>query len=370
MPPADTTLSVEPLFSASDPVSEDLTRARQSSKQHRFAALVDRLRLLPALKSLHDRGRRSLVVLAYHRVVPQTYLASNPLDLDLISATSEAFEQQMAYLRRCMNPVSLARVCQFLRGETDLPERAVAVTFDDGYRDTFTCAFPSLQRHRIPATVFVTTGNVESGHPFWFQSAAQLMRYLPPGAIGLQETQQSFPAGDSVAARRTSLRELQELLKGLPDTRRTTLMGEWSMRFAQVLAAGGFELTMPLSWEEITTMAAGGIEFGSHTVTHPNLVHVHDEDLNWELTESKRMLENRLQRGVETVAYPIGTAAAYDERVIRAARDAGFRLGLCYRTGVNWTQQLDRFEIRRQSVGLHTTESYFKALTHLPGWIG
>lgn len=361
---------VDSTFRENWQLTEDLSQARGGSKQHLFATLADRCKLLPAFKALHDRGRRSLVVLAYHRVVPSDYLASNPLDLDLISATTSSFERQMQCLRETMHPVSLTRVCQFLRGESDLPEHAVAVTFDDGYRDTFACAFPILRRYNIPATIFVTTGNAESGHPFWFQTTALLMRHLPAGSISLAETDQTFPGGETIAARRESLHLLQTLLKQLPDLRRTTLIGEWSMRFAPVLAAGGGDLTLPLNWDEIRTMAGAGIEFGSHTVTHPNLLHVTDADLNWELSESKRVLEQQLQHTVESIAYPIGTESAYDARVMQAARATGFTLGVSYRAGGNWTRQLERFELRRQGVGLHTTVPYFRALTHLPNWIG
>lgn len=350
-------------------VSKDLPQTQPSSKKDRFTSVVDKLHLLSTLKTLHDRGRRSLVVLAYHRIVPGGYLASNPLDLDLISATAEGFEQQMRYLREQMNPVPLSRVCQFLRGETTLPERAVAVTFDDGYRDTFSYAFPILKRYQVPAMVFVTTGNIESGHPFWFQTAAQLMRHLPAGAITLPESSESFPAGESTKERRDSLRRLQELLKGLPDTRRTTLLGEWSMRFSDLLAAVGGELTRPLQWDEIRLMASQGVEFGSHTVTHPNLRHVSDPELDWELSESKRVLEAHLQQPIEAIAYPIGTPSAYDERVVHAAQSAGFKLGLSYRPGVNWVKRLASFELRRQSVGLHASLPYFRGLTQLPEWI-
>jgi peptidoglycan/xylan/chitin deacetylase (PgdA/CDA1 family) len=164
------------------------------------------------------------------------------------------------------------------------------------------------------------------------------------------------------------LRTLQAVLKQLPDLRRTTLIGEWSMRFAPVLASSG-DLALPLDWQQIRTMAEQGIEFGSHTVTHPNLLHVSDDDLQWELTQSKERLESELQKPIEAVAYPIGTTESYDARVVQAVHRAGFSLGVSYRTGANWSAQLDRFELRRQGVGLHVTQPYFHALTQLPDWV-
>jgi len=116
-------------------------------------------------------------------------------------------------------------------------------------------------------------------------------------------------------------------------------------------------------------MAAAGIAFGSHSVTHPNLTRLGDAELDWELTESKRTIEDQLQRDVHTLAYPIGNRAAFDARVIGAAQRAGFRLGVSYLPGANALANLDRFELHRHGIELGTSERYFRALTALSAWL-
>lgn len=342
------------------------TRKPRGRKQ-RLVELFDRLGLVRPLRVLHDRGQASLIVLAYHRIMPVGDVDSYPLDLELISATPAEFAWQMNDLRRHMNPVSLGRVMEHLDGKAALPPRAVAVTFDDGFNDTYRHAFPILRQHGIPATVFLTTGYIDSGEPFWFELAAYLMMRIEPGAIALEE--HAFPFGPSPAERRESLRRLHEILKALPNHRRTAFIHDWTDHFAGQIDGSAADLSRPISWAQVGEMAAAGVDFGSHTVTHPNLTQLSDKDLSWELAESKRILERHLGREAVMLAYPIGTRSAYDARVIQAAEREGFRLAVSYVPGVNWLAHLTRFELRRQGIGLSTSHAYFRALTALPAWI-
>jgi len=78
------------------------------------------------------------------------------------------FERQMRYLSKTYSPISLERVAQHVRDGTSLPPRAIAVTFDDGYRDNYENAYPVLREYSIPATVFLATGFIGTGEiPRW-----------------------------------------------------------------------------------------------------------------------------------------------------------------------------------------------------------
>ncbi len=121
-----------------------------------------------------------------------------------------------------------------------------------------------------------------------------------------------------------------------------------------------------MSWDHVREMSAAGIEFGSHTVTHPILSTVDDEALNRELVNSRQKLERELGKPVSILAYPIGEASAFNDKVIGAAQSAGYRIGVCYVEGVNRLDDLDRFRMRRQHVELHISRDYFLGLLSLP----
>ena len=75
----------------------------------------------------------------------------------------------MRHLQRRYRVVSLAGVLEAARRRTPLPARAVLVTFDDAYRDFLDAAWPILEKHRIPATMFVPTAYAaEPERSFWW----------------------------------------------------------------------------------------------------------------------------------------------------------------------------------------------------------
>ncbi len=90
-----------------------------------------------------------------------------------------------------------------------------------------------------------------------------------------------------------------------------------------------------LSWEEIREMAGGGIEFGSHTVTHPRLSALAPEACSSELVSSKRIIEERIGRPVRTLAYPFGGKLEFNESVEKAAREAGYECAFSLCRGSN-----------------------------------
>jgi len=92
-------------------------------------------------------------ILAYHRVHPDQAT-------DTPTVSPEAFEKQMAILAQRWRPIPLSAIIGSLDGGKPLPARAVAVTFDDGTEDNFIPACPILLRYRIPATIFLITGQI------------------------------------------------------------------------------------------------------------------------------------------------------------------------------------------------------------------
>jgi len=342
---------------------------RRKSKQQLLADAVIGSGVLPGLRALHDRGRTPALILAYHRIVsvdePQTY----PLDLGLISATRDEFDSQMRAVREFANPVSLDTIADAVTHRRTLPERAVAVTFDDGFCDTFEAAYPILKRHAVPATVFVSTNLIESNEPFWFEITAHLMLRVPPRAIVFDECPEGLPSADDEAARRESIGKLHRLLKTCANPRRRALVEEWRARFARLIDARADSLSRPIVKAQMLEMVRDGIDFGSHTVSHPNLVLESNDVIERELRDSKAWLERLLERPVRSLAYPFGTPDTYDARVMAAARACGYELAASFRQGVNWLDSPEPMELRRIGIGPGVTAAQFRVMLALPAWL-
>lgn len=300
--------------------------------------------------------------------MPTDSLECYPFDQELISATPAQFDSQMRYLREHLRPIGLKDVVAHIEQGKPLPANSVAVTFDDGFADTYRYAFPVLKRYQIPATIFVSTGYVDSGEPFWFELASYLVYRVPVQSLEIQNALR-LPTGDSWDARTASLRLLHSTLKDLPNTSRVSMLNSWAHRYASELKHGALEHSSPIAWPQIIEMAQSGIAFGSHTVSHPNLTRLNDEELDFELSESKRSLESRLQKTIDTIAYPIGTKSAFNDHVISAAKKHHFKLGLTYISGANSIPISHPLSLRRHGIGLGMTSAYFRALTRLPSWL-
>src|SRR5262249_22467148 len=107
------------------------------------------------------------VILRYHSIQPDVRRCLRTVGVGITHCLA-AFEAQMSYIKQRFTLFPLAVVYGALAGKSPLPNRAVAVTFDDGYRDNYTVAAPILDSYGIKAAFFVTVGSIESGRLPWF----------------------------------------------------------------------------------------------------------------------------------------------------------------------------------------------------------
>ena len=314
-------------------------------------------------RARQTRDRNRPIVLLYHRLGP---IAADP---QLLSVTAEHFEDHLRLIGEHYVPVRLGDlVAAAAQGRA--PARAVAITFDDGYADNLLAAKPLLERNGTPATVFVVSGYVRSGRPFWWDELERLL--LGPGRLPSvltlevgRETLVWELGEDAVytavrAADRTAWTVLDD---GDPGTRqriyrvlcaRVRALDEMERERAldslrAVVDPEGTETEMPrpLTSEEVARLADGDlIDVGAHTVTHPALSQLPAERQRVEIAGSKRQLEEILGRAVSSFAYPYGTAADFDETTVSLVRDAGFAQA-CSNVAGRVTQQTNPLRVPR-----------------------
>jgi peptidoglycan/xylan/chitin deacetylase (PgdA/CDA1 family) len=105
-----------------------------------------------------------------------------------------------------------------------------------------------------------------------------------------------------------------------------------------------------LSWEQVLEMTNAGVDFGSHTVTHPMLSTLDEEALRYEIVESKRVIEARTGRQCYAFAYPNGSRLDFGPRDQAALRSAGYSCALALCGGLNGLQA-DLFALERVNIG-------------------
>ena len=286
-------------------------------------------------------------------------------DPELVSASVAGFRRQLEYLRRDWTPIALSEAVTTLQQGAPLPPRAVAITFDDGHVDNYSNAFPLLREHGLSATIFLSTGYVGGQQAFWFDRIATLLHRAPAGEWRCGTLTEPLRLDDVASRRREKERLLCEL-KRVPDSRRLELIDELESLLG---AHAGPTNTVPsgvLDWAQVREMSAGGIEFGSHAVSHPVLSMQTDDAVRRELRDSRALIEQATGRAADILAYPVGKPYAFDTRVVRIAQECGYRAALAYIDGVNDRGTLDPFALRRISVERYYSHSLFIARLALP----
>jgi peptidoglycan/xylan/chitin deacetylase (PgdA/CDA1 family) len=291
-----------------------------------------------AFPFVNRRIRRNLQILTYHRV-------NDERDPFFPAMATKVFEGQMGYLSTACNVFALDRGVEMLKAGT-LPDNAVAVTFDDGYKDNFLNAYPILKHYDIPATIFLSTDSVNGGADLWHDRVFKAFRETQRTALVKFGKCAERLDLKSLAGKLDTMNEVLKFLRSLDVQSRW----QWVKRLCESLGVEDGETSKEtmLDWEEIRMMHANGIRLGSHTCSHAILSRLEPEELWKEVCFSKGAIENAVRCKVSMFAYPNGTQDDFDERTKRALRDAGYELAVSTIFGNNEVGQ-DVFELRRVS---------------------
>lgn len=270
------------------------------------------------------RRRGQLRILMYHRFAGAQAL--------------ERLELQCRHLAKHYDLVTFSEGARMLAGEIPLPPYPLAVTVDDGYAD-FAPAWPVFRSQGIRPMVYLTTGFIDRSCWLWvdvmedlFTRAGRVRAEVRPGVF-------VQTAG-----------ECKRLAKTLPDAERRALLDRLPHLLGVDPAAELSGSCHPLTWEQIRQLAAGGVEFGAHTLTHPILSQISDPALlASEIAGSGRRLAEMVQMPVRHFCYPNGTAADLSAAAEAAIRTAGFFTAVTTERGGNRPGD-NLFRLRRVGV--------------------
>jgi peptidoglycan/xylan/chitin deacetylase (PgdA/CDA1 family) len=255
------------------------------------------------------------LILGYHRI------AKVEKDSFYNCISPDHFSQQMEVLKNHANPMNMEDLVAYLMGG-DPPPKTVCVTIDDGYADALLNAKPILERYEIPATVFVTTGNL--GGEFWWDELERYILNTPgnSGVLRLGQDKLDFtwdfnnPNPEEQARYITSI---ANLLRPLDEASRRQLLAkikEWG----GINGPEELSLARSMTPEELVSLIDGGlIQIGSHTVTHPMLSELSEEERRFEIIESKRQLEEILAKPITGFSYPNGAFKKNDPELVSKA---------------------------------------------------
>jgi peptidoglycan/xylan/chitin deacetylase (PgdA/CDA1 family) len=205
-------------------------------------------------------------VLCYHRVLPELKEGEKPI----YTMTPDEFAAQMAFLsQQGFQSLSFDEYADLARGLAAPPERAVLVTFDDGYADNYHLAWAIAAHYGIKINLFLCTGLIEGDAPSIYSE-------LPPEA-------------------KTSLEQYPQLWR-------------------------------PLTWTEINLMAACGVGIGFHSHNHGNFGQLTADQISRDVAIGLKFFEIRSGVRPKAFAFPGGSHGTYNTRAVSIIRDHGLEL--------------------------------------------
>jgi peptidoglycan/xylan/chitin deacetylase (PgdA/CDA1 family) len=226
----------------------------------------------------------------------------------------------------------------------------VALTIDDGRRNCYEFFFPLLREFELPATFFVVSSFIRGEDWIWTDKVLWLSeQFRPPEDLVPGKLEAAFRA-----LNRMSPDERNARLEAMAKSINLTLPRRVPEKYR------------PCSWSELREMADSGLmEIGSHTVTHPILSTVKDEDSWDELTRSRAQIEEGIGRPVHSFCYPNGMPGDYRPSQVRQVEEAGYACSVIAESGLV-DGDSDRYRLPR--IGMARKTSATQISKHLDGF--
>ena len=305
----------------------------------------------------------SLTVLNYHRI-DDPYRPDFDTFKPNVSATPEEFARQMDYVCRHYSVITCQELLQWLNGEIPLPPRPLLITFDDGYYDNLKYAAPVLMKRSLPAVIFLTTSFMGVKKPFYWDYVAYLFCHTEKSIAQLPlmgEVSWTNPI-----SRDKIVNYWVNMIKKVPDYKKKQAVAELEKEL-EVSAPDHFFSNLYLTWEQVYEMANNGFEFGSHTVNHPILTRIPLTQVDEELRESKRQIEQRLQKPVLAFAYPNGLEHDFSTDVFDSVRKAQIPLAFTLLPGPVSLSAVKKNPLTIRRIFLMYTDSFPRFVAKLLG---
>ena len=275
------------------------------------------------------------------------------------------FKTQMRYISDHHRPKSLSDAAEILSGHILSPKYVIVVTFDDGFANNVSIAYPILEKYSIPATIFLTTSFIDKDPKFagllWTDYILALFRSTDLKQIDLSDLGLEIFNLDSLEKRHQAKDIVCGMLKKLNFEEKNRIVEKIGSRLGGKISARDQEIFRSLSWEDVSALSKEGfIDFGAHTVSHEILSRMPKETAEREIIDSKRYIEIKSGRSVKYFAYPNGRRADFNNET-KAIVAEYFECALTTIEGLNSAGD-DMYELKRVNIGNDLSMIEFKLL--------
>lgn len=289
-------------------------------------------------------------ILMYHRIVNPGDTSNEFLQPGMY-VFRDTFRSHLTYLKRHYHILKVQELIARAQNGQDL-KRYCAITFDDGWVDTFNNAYPLLMEFKIPATVFLATGFIGTDRLFWPEELSFLLQQ-----VQLAAPPPEFPALNKLLASVQVMSRdadafydaaIMELKQWTPDDREDLLSQLRSLYNHRP------QNRLLMNWEEAKEMQQSGlVTFGAHTLNHVLLDQVPVQEAEKEILQSKRDIVERLHVTPDFFSYPNGN---YTVAIKMLLKKHCFKAAVTTKKGI-FDKNSDLLEIPRVAIHQDISET-------------
>ncbi len=251
----------------------------------------------------------------------------------LLEVTPGFLERVVRSLRR--SRVDLVSLDELHRRMTEgrFRRRFVAITIDDGYRDTMQWAYPILKTHDVPFAVYIPTSFPDRLGELWWLALEAVVNRNKHISLLIDGEERSFDCA-GVSEKRDLYNQLYGWIRSFStEERLRAVVRDLCRRYQVDIAAFCNELCM--DWGELAKLAEDPlVTIGAHTVNHVMLAKVPERSARAEMDMSRSVIEASLGVRPDHLSYPVGDHTSAGPREFRIAAELGFKTAVTTRPGV------------------------------------
>jgi peptidoglycan/xylan/chitin deacetylase (PgdA/CDA1 family) len=272
----------------------------------------------------------------------------------VFSCNAKQLEKYIIFFKQQFDIISISEAVDLVKKQPqEIHGKYLIITFDDGYKDNYTQAFPILKRHNVPACFFIATSLIGDQKLPWWDRIAYNYKKNKFKELKLTSWQHTVKYnGDD--------REFVRNILAAAKTSPTPIEAQLTELEKLYPIEGELPTQHFLTWENLNEMISSGMDVGAHSHNHEILANLSQEEIIFELTHSKMLIEKNLPYKVNSFSYPVGSQGTYNNTVTQALVDCGYDIAFNFQPGININIKENRYDLRRFSIVPSTTISSLK----------
>ncbi|PWT29266.1 polysaccharide deacetylase family protein [Butyrivibrio fibrisolvens] len=249
------------------------------------------------------------LAILYHRVTVKEN------DIWGLAISPELFDKQIQYLKENYDLVTFNDYNQ--KGNP-----CITITFDDGYADNYWNALPILEKYKVPAIIFVCTGNLNTNKEFWWDQLEACVFDNDKCPVSFELENASYECHDFFTKRNTCISIREKILAMNEEKREAFLLDLFRATEYVVNNRIG---NRSLTYDELKMVDNSEfVTIGGHTVSHTRLsIETYDEQYV-DISDSKEKIESVVGHKIDSFSFPFGEQTDYDTNTIDIALQCGF----------------------------------------------